>query len=171
MKKFIAIFITALTLCGCSSSSSRKETGGGQPVKKGPHVEVDTSKLLKTRLRVEELKFLHTFIGTEGEILGKLYGKEINDSIYSDFLIVKEINGKLTPIYAIEKATFQNTNGKENIPISNDNFFYGYKLLVKTNNDMDIELHSKRDGRIYKADPITILWDKSEKVFKVLITP
>jgi hypothetical protein len=170
MEKIVAIFIIVHTLCGCSSSSNRKKIGVGQLSKEDSLVEVDSNKLLKTSLKVDVLKLLHTFVSTEGEILGKLYGKEITDSIYSDFLIIKETKGIFIPIYAIEKATFQNTKGKENLPINNEDF-YGYKVLVLVKEDMGIEPLFNINGKILKGDPITVVWDKPESVFKVLITP
>ena len=170
MKKIVVILITALTLYGCSSASKKKGIGGSQPAKNGLLAEADTNKLPITNLKVDGLRFIHTFVSPSGEVLGKLYGKEIVDSTYSDFLIVKEINGKLTPIYAIEKSAFQNTNGKENLPINSEDF-YGYHVQVTVNDDMGIEPLVKINGRILKGDPITVKWDESDKVFKVLITP
>ena len=170
MKKVIVILITTLTFHGCSSASSRKETGDRQSIKEGHFSEADTNKFPITKLRVEELRFIHTFVNPKGEILGTLYGKEKADSTYSDFLIVKEINGKFTPIYVIDKSTFQNTNGKENYPMNGEGF-YGYRVLVTVKDDMGIEPLFKVKGKILKGDPVTIKWDKTEKVFKVLLTP
>jgi len=157
MYKIFAILIIFCAFHGCSNSSNKK-------------LNETPPNLLKTNLRIEELKFIHSFFDEKGEILGKLYGKPINDTIYSDFLIVKEINRKSTPIYSIEKAIFQNSNGKEYLPINSEQLF-GYKVLVLVKDDMDIEPLVKVNGKILKGDPITILWDTKQRVFKVLLTP
>jgi hypothetical protein len=157
MYKILAILIILSVFHGCSNSSIKK-------------VNENTRDLIKSNLRVEELKFIHSFTDSKGDILGKLYGKSINDTIYSDFLIINEINNKSTLVYSIEKATFQNANGKENLPINSDQL-YGYMTLILTKDGMDIETLFKIDGIIFKSDPISILWNAKEQLFKVLITP
>jgi hypothetical protein len=102
--------------------------------------------------------------------LGDLYGKPVNDSLYSDFKIIKKSEKRNILIYSISTTNFRNTLGKENIPINSENFF-GYYVLVLTKMNMDIEPRFKVQGKILKSDPIDIVWDDSKNVFKVLLSP
>jgi hypothetical protein len=157
MKKIFIILLAVYSLYACSNSSNKR-------------VNEKSPNMLATNLKIEELKYIYTFINEKGETLGKLYGKLIDDSTYSDFLIMNEVNGKIAPIFAIEKATFQNIHGKEPYPINSDNF-YGYNILALAKDNMDLGTLFQIDGRILKGDPVDILWTKSEGEFKVLITP
>ena len=159
-----------LMVFGCSSASNKNKIEGSRPSINKVHTEVDTNNFLITKLKVKGFRFIHTFIEPNGKVLGKLYGKQTSDSTYTDFLIVKEINGKLSPIYVIEKTTFQNTNGKENIPINSEDF-YGYRVLITANDNMDIGTLFKVNGKILKGDSMTIKWDEHDKVFKVILFP
>jgi hypothetical protein len=170
MEKFFALILTGLTLIACSTGTNKRVNENSKTNKTENILKTDPPNLLKTNLKIVELKFIHSFLDEKGEILGKLFGKSINDTLYSDFLIVKEINNTPTPIYSIERTIFQNINGIENLPINSEQF-YGYKVLVMVKDDMDIEPLFKINDKILKGDPITILWDKSKKVFNVLITP
>jgi hypothetical protein len=52
----------------------------------------------------------------------------------------------------------------------NEQFFYGYHIIPIVKN-LDLEPLVKINGRILKGDQITIIWDESEMVFKVRVTP
>jgi len=150
MYKILYIIIALVTIEACSQHSYQSQF-------------IDN-------LHLKDYKLLHKFNTKDSINLGDLYGKQINDSIYSDFLIIKKTGNNNLIIYSITKTDFHNTLGKENIPI-NRNDFYGYSILVLTRQGMDIEPRFKIKDSLLKGDPIDIVYDHAKNIFKVLLSP
>jgi hypothetical protein len=147
----IFVLLTFLLIClGCSNSSAQKK--------------------VSTTLTIADLKLLHRFVNDNNICLGDLFGKIISDSTFSDFIIVRKVDDQIVPIFTIEKSTFQNIYGKENLPI-NSKDFYGYHILVLSKKGMGLEPLFMIQNKILKGDPINVVWDQTIKAFNVLITP
>jgi hypothetical protein len=119
MNKIVTLIISSILITGCIQTPDRK-------------------KLTINDSQLQDYKLLNRFITKDSMVLGNLYGKPINDSIYSDFLIIKKSKNSNVLIYSISKTDFRNSLGKENIPINSENFF-GYFVLVLTKKDMALE--------------------------------
>lgn len=166
MKQLILIGTISLLLSDC------KGFDRNQSIETLPRIEIkyDTGKHLATTLDISKLKYIHSFVGKDNKLLGKLYGKQIDTDLYSDFIITTETGKASNTIYAVEKTRFINTNGIEKVPMVN-NDFYGYRILSLEKNSITLQPFWNDSKEVATSDPLTFGWDEEEEVFKVWLTP
>lgn len=158
-KAFILILMS-LAVASCSTASNEKT----RPISN------DTIKSVKTHLKVESLEYIHMFRNENGEILGRLYGNQIDNSVFTDLIIVKEDEGIKIPIYVIEKTKFVNVDGVEKFPVKEIGF-YGYRVSVRRDQYITLELFWNDSKDSSGADPVTIEWNSSKKLFEIMRAP
>lgn len=130
----------------------------------------DTIKLVDTQLKVKSMDYIHTFKNNDGGVLAKLYGTSVDKGVFSDLLIVMVEGNEIIPVYAIEKTKFRNALGEENFQVK-ELGFYGYRISVKSDNYVTLEIFWNDSKNSSGADPVTIEWNTAKKLFEMLRTP
>lgn len=95
--------------------------------------------------------------------IGDVYVKYINDSIFSDLLILNQTD----TLYKITKSTLYRKH-KIDIKVSPD-LFYGYKFLLKNRDSFTIS-YLQNNGRNV-SDDITIEWNYNQNRMELMKNP
>lgn len=147
---------------GCAKSKS-------QTVEAKSLIKIDSNKILSIKIDFNKLKFISSLMDKQGKNLGKLYGMPLTNGSFSGFVVTATRKEKIIPIYLIDKNHFWNSNGKENIPITQD--CIEYKLELIKMDRFTIYLDCATENKNVVSDPLTVFWDEKEKVFHVFFAP
>ena len=97
--------------------------------------------------------------------LGLVYVKHLNDSIFTDLLILEKNANKIK--YYINNHIFHKIDGIDE-EIREDGF-YGYQFLMKKDNYFTLSCFFNNGKNV--GDDITILWKYENRIFETLKTP
>lgn len=127
-----------------------------------------TGRLINTKITksfLDSYKLLNTFVSKSGTDLGNAYVKNVNDTIFSSLVIVKDS----TVIYEIRDLDFWNTRGVDFDIRKNRNNFFGYKAILAKKDYLDLVFYSDNGKSV--SDDITLQWNYLREVFEVPLTP
>lgn len=142
----IYLLLSMLILLNCSGKTSQKgnSSNGG------------TEKLMKEN--ISTFINVHSLKKIDHTLIGDIYAKFINDSIFTDLYVFNESD----TLYSIKKSTFLNKEGKD-IEVYNDGF-YGYLFVLKKNDY--IVLSYLRNNGANVSDDITIEWNYDKNILE-----
>jgi uncharacterized protein YcfL len=107
--------------------------------------------------------YVYDLKGKDDEHLGKVFIKEVHDSLFNELKIIKDNN----LIYHINKTEFSNINGTD-IRTRKDNF-HGWSFLLKKDDYFVLNLYYNLGRNV--GDNVNLKWNYDEKVFEVLKSP
>jgi len=119
-------------------------------------------------IKVDSIMFEYVYqLKKNEEVIGNVYAKWKNDSVFSELLILKINNKKTDTLYHIQKCKLKSKNC---VDLSFDcNEFWGYRFGLKKDNYFELTYLSN-NGTI-ESDILTIEYDKQKDTIKLLITP
>jgi hypothetical protein len=140
------LFLSMLLMMNCSGKTN--QAGHTSPV--------GNEKLLKEN-KTEFIK-VHSLKKNDNTLIGDIYVKFINDSIFTDLYVVNESD----TIYSIKRSNFLNKEGKD-IDVFSDGF-YGYLFVLKKN-DYFVLSYLRNNGANV-SDDITIEWSYDKNILE-----
>ena len=140
------VFLSILLMMNCSEKTNQS----------GNTSTVGTEKLLKEN----KTKFIkvHSLKMNDNTLIGDIYVKFINDSIFTDLYVINEFD----TLYSIKRSTFLNNEGKD-IDVFSDGF-YGYLFVLKKN-DYFVLSYLRNNGANV-SDDITIEWSYDKNILE-----
>lgn len=127
-----------------------------------------TGRLINTKVSknfLDKYRLLNTFVSKSGSGLGSAYVKNVNDTIFSSMIIVKDSY----VVYEINNLDFWNTKGVDFDIKKNRNNFFGYKAISMKNDYLVLSSYS--DSGKHVADDFTLNWNYNKAVFEVPLAP
>ncbi|MFO7851911.1 MAG: hypothetical protein R6X28_05565 [Bacteroidales bacterium] len=110
---------------------------------------------------------IHSFIDKNNEVFADLYGKKLNDTVYTSFIIKSLLEEYPDTLYEIKGVIFKNKYG-EDLKL-NDVGFFGYKIQILGNHYLDLLYLQNLGNNV--SDPIKIYWNERILQFEVLRIP
>lgn len=145
------LFLSLLLMMNCSGKTN--QSGNTSPI--------GTEKLLKEN-KTEFIK-VHSLKKNDNTLIGDIYVKFINDSVFTDLYVINEFD----TLYSIKRSTFLNKEGKD-IDVFSDGF-YGY-LFVHKKNDYFVLSYLRNNGANV-SDDITIEWIYDKNILETQKLP
>lgn len=140
------LFLSMLLMMNCSGKTN--QSGNTTPV--------GTVELLKEN-KTEFIK-VHSLKKNDNTLIGDIYVKFINDSVFTDLYVINESD----TLYSIKRNTFLNKVGKD-IDVFSDGF-YGYLFVLKK--DDYFVLSYLRNNGANVSDDITIEWNYDKNILE-----
>ena len=147
---FLILLLGIATSCSNTSNHSRLNLD-------------DNSKAEQNNLIKKDFQLIHTLKKSDSTIIGYVYVKYINDSVFTDLFV---LNNKDT-LYTIQKNVFYNKNGIDLTVYPYD--FYGYRIILMKNDNL--VLSYLRNGGVNVSDDITIQWNYKSKILETIKIP
>jgi hypothetical protein len=147
----IYLFLSLLFMMNCSGKTNQS----------GITLNAGSEKLLNVN-KTEFIK-VHSLKKNDNTLIGDIYVKFINDSIFTDLFV---INSNDT-IYSIEKNILSNTQGKD-IEVLKDGF-WGYKFILKKSDYLVLSCYGNFGTDV--SDDITIEWNYDKNILEMQKIP
>ena len=145
------LLLTMLLMMNCSGKTN-------QSVNITPD---GTEKLLKKNKT--EFTKIHSLKKNDNTIIGDIYVKFINDSIFTDLYV---INGNDT-LYSVEKNILSNANGKDTEVLKDG--FWGYMFILKKSDYFVLSCYGNNGTDV--SDDITIEWNYDKNILELQKIP
>lgn len=145
------LFLIILLMGNCTGKI--KQSGSPSPV--------GTEKLL-SKNKTEFIK-VHTLIKNDKTLIGDIFVKFINDSIFTDLYVINESD----TLFSIKGSDFQNKKGIDFDVFSNG--FYGYFFVLKKP-DYFVLSYLRNNG-VNVSDDITIEWNYDKNILETQKLP
>lgn len=124
-----------------------------------------TSFIFANRVNFSDMTKEGVFTAANGNFLGTLYVRYVDDSLISDLHIVGESNKLL---FKMDRNGIFNLMDGTNLDI-NRKGFYGYKIIKRTSDRIVVGI--LLNGGEDVGDSTTLYWDYSKGMFKLLQPP
>jgi len=141
-----------------SSQESNKTKNGNLRIGKLINQPISKNSL-------ETYRLLNKLESNIGFLLGDIYIKKVNDTIFSSLIIVK--NSKV--IYEIDHWDFWNTKGVDFDVQKNREKFFGFKERFTKKDYIVLGYYGDNGKEV--ADDFTLKWNYDRKIFEVPLTP
>jgi hypothetical protein len=145
------LFLSMLLMMNCSGKTN--QSGNTSPV--------GTEKLLKEN-KTEFIK-VHSLKKNDNTLIGDIYVKFINDSVFTDLYVINESD----TLYSIKRHILISNFGKDTEVLEDG--FYGYLFVLKKNDYFVLSNLGNKGANV--SDDITIEWNYDKNILETQKLP